>query len=112
MSTNVKWRPGDSNNPYDPLSMGENEIADMIQSFERDSNDPLMVQHMHNIVHDSAAREEYIDYLEGEMDAADKRGETLYERMKREKTEWAAIDAFSLKLKNRVSGSMKAGHSC
>lgn len=83
--------------------MGDNEIADFVKSYERDCRDPFMAQHVHDLVHDPVARKEYEEYLVEEMKEAAERGETMHERMKREKSEWAVSDALSLKLKNRVS---------
>lgn len=81
----------------------EDEIADFVKSYERDRHDPFMVQHINDLVNNPVARKEYEDYLVGEMKEAAECVETLHERMKRERSEWAVSDAFSLKLKNRVS---------
>ncbi|KZV65456.1 hypothetical protein PENSPDRAFT_543224, partial [Peniophora sp. CONT] len=105
----VKWRPGDDNNPYDPASMSENELVAMLQSFERDQRDPFTMQEMYKIIHDPVARKDHMDYLAEEMEDAERRGETMHERMRREKSEWAVRDALSLKLKNRGNDALKAG---
>ncbi|VDB95576.1 unnamed protein product [Peniophora sp. CBMAI 1063] len=109
MSADLKWRPGDENNPYDPACMSECEIADAIRSYERGRHDPFMVQHVHDLVHDPVARKDYEEYLAAEMKDAAERRETMHERMRREKSEWAASDALSLKLKNKGNEALKAG---
>lgn len=100
--SDLRYKPGDSNNPYDPAAISGNPAADSAAAAERIASDPVRLRQIQQMQQNPAMMQQFLDMLRSEAAEGAARGETPMETMMREKAEWAREDAVSLKIKEKV----------
>lgn len=100
--SDLRYKPGDPNNPYDPAALTGNREVDNAAAAERMASDPAKLRLMDQLQQDPAKMEQFLEMLRADAAEGRARGETPMETMMREKLEWARADAVSVKVKERV----------
>ena len=102
MSASLKYRPADPNNPHDPAAIIGDRERDVAAAQRRMENDPAMANMMQKMREDPSKMEAFVKLMKEDMEDAKRRGETMDERIMREKREFAQDDAVSEKLRAKV----------
>ncbi|VDB95579.1 unnamed protein product [Peniophora sp. CBMAI 1063] len=110
MSYQQKYRPGDPNNSHDPaaITSGDHQ-RDVAAAQQRMMNDPAMGSLMQQMMSDPSKMEAFVKMMKDDMEDAKARGETMEERVMREKREFAQDDAVSERLKLKGNEAMRLG---
>ena len=102
MSYRQKYRAGDPNNSHDPAALTGDRARDNAAAQQRMANDPAMMNLMEKMTFDPSMMEAFVKMMKDDMEDAERRGETMEERVVREKREFAQDDSLSEKLKVKV----------
>ncbi|KZV65461.1 TPR-like protein [Peniophora sp. CONT] len=107
MSYQQKYRAGDPSNPHDPAAITGDYDRDVAGVQQRMANNPAMGNLLQNMMGDPTKLDALAKMIKDDLKDAKSRGETMEERMMREKREFARDDAMSEKLKGNEA--MRSG---
>lgn len=105
----LRYKPGDSSNPYDPAALTGDPVLDDLAANQRMASDPAKLRHIQNMQGNPEMMHRMLEMVKADAAEARARGETPLEMMMREKAEWAKADALSVKVKERVSSNCYRG---